>query len=136
MKYWLIKTEPSVWSWEDQKREQITTWDGVKNYQASNNLKQMEIKDQCFFYHSVTDKKIMGIVQVSKTYYPDPTDKTGRFGMIDVKWHQSFTLPVPLKIIKNHDKLCHLAIVKQSRLSVMPIDEKAWSIICELGMNE
>ena len=134
MSYWLIKTEPSAWSWQDQQQKLTTAWDGVRNYQASNNLKAMNVGDLCLFYHSVTDKKIMGIVQVTKPYYPDLSDETGRFGMVDVIYKESFVNPVSLETIKKHPQLQHLALVKQSRLSVMPIDPEAWDII--LGLSQ
>lgn len=131
MAYWLIKTEPSTWSWQDQQEKKVTSWDGVRNYQASNNLKAMKKGDLCFFYHSVKERQIVGIVEVIKEYYPDPTDEQGRFGMVDVQYHSSLPQPVPLDIIKNDLHLSHLGLVKQSRLSVMPIDEQAWKTICQ-----
>jgi len=133
--HWLIKTEPSTWSWQDQQRQTTTAWDGVRNYQAANNLKAMSVGDLCFFYHSVTDKKIMGIVSVTKPYYPDPSDETGRFGMVDVGYKESFLTPVSLKTIKYHPHLQHLALVRQSRLSVMPIDQDSWDIILNLSQQ-
>ncbi len=134
MNYWLIKTEPSTWSWNDQKKHKVTSWDGVRNYQASNNLRAMKIGDQCFFYHSVSDKKIVGIVEVTKTYYPDPTDETGRFGMVDVSYVKELVKPVSLQTIKSDSRLSHLALVHQSRLSVMPIPLDAWKIILEYSI--
>ena len=133
MNFWLIKTEPGSWSWTQQVAQKTTHWDGVRNYQASNNLKAMHLGDLAFFYHSVKGKEIMGIVKVSKTYYPDPSDETGRFGMVDVAYVQAFLRPVSLETIKDDPRLNHLALVRQSRLSVMPIDEKSWQLICELG---
>lgn len=133
MAYWLIKTEPSAWSWDDQKSKQVTHWDGVRNYQASNNMKAMRIGDLCFFYHSVSEKRIMGIVQVTKEYYPDHTDPTGRFGMVDVTFLEELPKPVTLEQIKQTPELQNLALIRQSRLSVMPIEETAWKIICTLG---
>ena len=135
MSHWLIKTEPSTWSWQDQQRQTSTAWDGVRNYQAANNLKAMSVGDLCFFYHSVKDKKIMGIVSVSKLYYPDPSDETGRFGMVDVSYKESFLNPVSLETIKHHPMLQHLALVRQSRLSVMPIDQDSWDIILNLSQQ-
>lgn len=134
MNYWLIKTEPSTWSWEDQKKKKITSWDGVRNYQASNNLKAMKMGDLCFFYHSVTDKKIVGIVEVIKTYYPDPTDETGRFGMVDVKYVKELAKPVSLETLKADPRLSDLALIRQSRLSVMPIPPEEWKIIFEYSV--
>jgi len=133
VKYWLLKSEPSTWSWDDQIKEKISMWDGVRNYQARNNLMSMKVNDLCFFYHSVNEKKIVGIVSVSKEYYIDPTDKTKKFVAIDVKTKKSLKNPITLKQIKKEKKLSHLALVKQSRLSVMPIDKISWRLICKLG---
>ena len=133
MKYWLIKSEPNTWSWNDQIREKITMWDGVRNYQARNNLKSMKKNDLCFFYHSLTEKKIVGIVSVYNEYYQDPTDKSGKFVAIDVKKIKTIKKPVTLQQIKENKNLSHLALIKQSRLSVMQIDKKSWDIICKLG---
>ena len=133
MSYWLMKTEPGNWSWQNQIDKKVTHWDGVRNYQASNNLKAMKIGDLCFFYHSVHERQIVGIVEVIKEYYPDPTDPIGRFGMVDVKYVQSFKKPVTLAVIKQDPRLNHLSLVKQSRLSVMPIDKDSWDLIKKLG---
>ena len=135
MNYWLMKSEPSTWSWEQQIQAGAKGegWDGVRNYQASNNMKKMEIGDLCFFYHSVKERDIVGIVKVIKTYHPDPTDKTKRFGMVRIAKYKSLVNKVNLDQIKNDKRLIHLALVKQSRLSVMPIDKKSWTIICKLG---
>tara|TARA_B100001123_G_C14358532_1_gene649971 strand:+ start:80 stop:484 length:405 start_codon:yes stop_codon:yes gene_type:complete len=129
MKYWLIKSEPGTWSWEDQKKAKVTMWDGVRNYQARNNLKEMKKNDLCFFYHSVNEKEIVGIVSVVKEYYPDPTDKSNKFVAVDVKVKNQLKKPIKLEEIKNDKRLSHLALIKQSRLSVMPIDKKSWNII-------
>ena len=133
MRYWLIKSEPNTWSWDDQIKENITMWDGVRNYQARNNLMSMKINDLCFFYHSVNEKKIVGIVSVTKEHYTDPTDKTKKFVAVDVKTKKSLKNPITLRQIKKEKKLSHLALVKQSRLSVMPIDKISWNLICKLG---
>jgi predicted RNA-binding protein with PUA-like domain len=133
MAYWLIKTEPSTWSWHDQKEKKVTQWDGVRNYQASNNMKAMKVEDLCFFYHSVAERRILGIVRVSREYYPDPTDETGRFGMVDVSYVEDLPVPVGLDQIKLVPELQHLALVRQSRLSVMPVDESSWKLICQMG---
>ena len=133
MKYWLLKSEPNTWSWDDQIKEKITMWDGVRNYQAKNNLMNMRVNDLCFFYHSVYEKKIVGIVSVTKEHYTDPTDKTKKFVAVDVKTKKTLKNPVTLKQIKKEKKLSHLALVKQSRLSVMPIDKISWDLICKLG---
>ena len=135
MKYWLMKSEPSTWSWKQQIKAGAKGegWDGVRNYQASNNMKAMSVGDLCFFYHSVKERDIIGIVKVIKEYHPDPTDKTKRFGMVRVVKHKELKERVNLDQIKNDNRLNHLALVKQSRLSVMPIDKKSWTIICNLG---
>ena len=133
MKYWLLKSEPSTWSWDDQIKEKIAMWDGVRNYQARNNLMSMRVNDLCFFYHSVNEKKIVGIVSVTKEHYTDPTDKTKKFVAVDVKTKKSLKNPITLKQIKKEKKLSHLALVKQGRLSVMPIDKISWDLICKLG---
>ena len=133
MKYWLLKSEPNTWSWNDQIKEKITMWDGVRNYQARNNLMNMRINDLCFFYHSVNEKKIVGIVSVSKEHYKDPTDKTKNFVAVNIKTKKSLKNPITLKQIKKERKLSHLALVRQSRLSVMPIDKTSWNLICKLG---
>jgi len=133
MAYWLIKSEPDVWSWEDQVKKGVTFWDGVRNYQASNNLKAMKVGDLAFFYHSGDERQIMGIVEIVKTYYPDPSDSSGRFGMVDVKALKPFKKRVSLKEVKDDPRLQNLALVRQSRLSVMPIDEKSWNILTQMG---
>ena len=136
MKFWLIKSEPETWSWDDQLKAKVEMWDGVRNYQARNNLMKMEKGDLCFFYHSVKEKKIVGIVEVVKEHYTDPTDKTKKFVAIDVKTKRQLTLPVSLEQIKSEKKLSHLSLIKQSRLSVMPIDHKSWNLINKLSMNK
>ena len=133
MKYWLIKSEPSTWSWDNQIKENIAMWDGVRNYQARNNLMSMKVNDLCFFYHSVNEKKIVGIVSITKEHYTDPTDKTKKFVAVDVKTKKTLKNPITLKQIKKEKKLSHLALVKQGRLSVMPIDKISWDLICKLG---
>ncbi|WP_025897236.1 EVE domain-containing protein [Sneathiella glossodoripedis] len=135
MQYWLIKSEPGSWSWQDQldAGEKGTYWDGVRNYQASNNMKSMKLGDQCFFYHSVKEKQIVGIVEVIKEYYPDHTDPKERFGMVDVKALKSIPVPVTLADIKANEKLADLALIRQSRLSVVPVDKQSWDIICKMG---
>lgn len=135
MAYWLIKTEPHTWSWKDQANKGITSWDGVRNYQASNNLKAMKVGDLAFFYHSGDERQIMGIVEVIKPYYPDPSDPKGRFGMVDVKTMRSLPYPIALKDIKEDSRLQHLALVRQSRLSVMPIDEESWNTLIQMASN-
>ena len=133
--YWLIKSEPSTWSWENQVKDKITMWDGVRNYQARNNLMKMKKNDLCFFYHSVSEKQIVGIVRVVKEYYPDPTDKTGRFVVVDVKANKKLKNPVTLEIIKSTPKLSNISLIKQSRLSVMPLTKTEWGIILKIAEN-
>ncbi len=133
MAFWLMKSEPSGWSWDDQVREGTAEWDGVRNYQAANNLKAMKRGDRAFFYHSVNEKCIVGIVEVVKEYYPDPSDASGRFGMVDVKALRPFEKPVTLAQIKAAPHLAGLALVRQSRLSVLPVSEDEWKIICKMG---
>ena len=135
MAYWLLKSEPGTWSWDDQlkKGDEGEGWDGVRNYQASNNMKKMEIGDLAFFYHSVNEKSIVGIVSIIEKYQDDPTDKTGRFGMVVVKAIKSFTKSVSLSEIKSNQKLQGILLIKQTRLSVMPITKEHWDIILEMG---
>ena len=135
MAYWLLKSEPGTWSWDDQlkKGDEGEGWDGVRNYQASNNMKKMEIGDLAFFYHSLSEKSIVGIVSIIEKYQDDPTDKTGRFGMVVVKAIKSFTKSVSLSEIKSNQKLQGISLIKQSRLSVMPITKEHWDIILEMG---
>ena len=131
--YWLLKSEPDAWSWDNQVKEGASMWDGVRNYQARNNLKEMKKNDLCFFYHSVTEKSIVGIVKVVKEYYQDPTDKTGRFVVVDVKAIKKLKNPVSLDQIKENNKLKDIALVKQSRLSVMPLKKNEWDIIIKMS---
>ena len=133
MKYWLLKSEPDAWSWDNQVKEGASMWDGVRNYQARNNLKEMKKNDLCFFYHSVTERSIVGIVKVVKENYPDPTDKTGRFVVVDVKATKKLKNPVSLDQIKESSKLKDIALVKQSRLSVMPLKKTEWDIIMKMS---
>ena len=133
MNYWLIKSEPSTWSWSDQIKAKKTMWDGVRNYQARNNLKLMRKKDLCFFYHSVNEKKIVGIVEVIKEYYQDPTDKLNKFVAVDVKIKETLKKPILLEEIKKEKKLSHLSLIKQSRLSVSSVDKKSWNIIYNMS---
>jgi predicted RNA-binding protein with PUA-like domain len=131
--YWLFKSEPGAWSWDDQVRDGTAEWDGVRNYQAANNMKAMKVGDRGFFYHSVNEKQIVGIVEVVKEYYPDPTDASGRFGMVDVKAVKPVKTPVTLKEIKAEPRLSDLALVRQSRLSVVPVNDEEWRIICAMA---
>lgn len=133
--YWLMKSEPSSWSWDDQqaKGDVGEGWDGVRNYQASNNMKAMAVGDLAFFYHSVNEKQIVGIVEVIELYHPDPTDASGRFGMVTVKAVKSMARPVTLAEIKADERLAEMALVRQSRLSVTPVTAAHWAILMEMG---
>jgi len=133
MAYWLVKSEPSTYSWDQLVKEGRTFWSGVRNFQASNNLKAMKNGDRTFFYHSGEDKAVVGIAEVVKEYYPDHTDATGKFGMVDVKAVSALRTPVTLAQIKAEPKLKDLLLVRQSRLSVMPIDPASWKLICAMG---
>tara|TARA_B100000579_G_scaffold197099_1_gene161077 strand:+ start:51 stop:467 length:417 start_codon:yes stop_codon:yes gene_type:complete len=131
--YWLLKSEPSTWSWNDQMKNKIDMWDGVRNYQARNNLMKMKIGDKCFFYHSVSEKLIIGIVIVVKEHYPDPTDENGKFVAVDVKAYKKLKFPVTLEKIKQNKKLSNMALIKQSRLSVMPVSSSEYKEIIRLS---
>ena len=133
--YWLLKSEPDVWSIEQQKNAgaQGVEWDGVRNYQAANNLKKMKVGDLCFFYHSNIGKEIMGIVKVTKSAFIDKTDKKKRFVAVQVRFEEDFEKPISLNLIKKTKSISHLPLIKQSRLSVMPIDYKSWKIIYNMG---
>ena len=135
MNYWLLKSEPDVWSIEQQKKAGIkgTAWDGVRNYQAANNLRKMKKGDLCFFYHSNIGKEIVGIVKVIKSAFIDKTDKKKRFVAVQVRFVSKFKRAISLEKIKKNTKISHLPLIKQSRLSVMPIDYKSWKIICNMG---
>jgi predicted RNA-binding protein with PUA-like domain len=133
MAYWLVKSEPGAWSWQQQVEAGTTGWDGVRNHQAANNLKAMRIGDRAFFYHSGETREIVGIVEVVREYYPDPSDESGRFGMVDVRAIEALGRPVTLAAIKADPRLRNLALVRQSRLSVVPIDDEAWSMLCRMG---
>lgn len=128
-----MKSEPGTWSWANQKAVPSEPWDGVRNYQASNNMKAMTIGDRAFFYHSVNEKRIVGIVEVVKAYYPDDTDASGRFGRVDVKALADMPEPVTLAQIKAEPALAEMALVKQSRLSVCPVTDAQWAKICAMG---
>jgi len=133
--YYLLKSEPDVWSIDQQKKagSKGAPWDGVRNYQATNNLRTMKKGDQCFFYHSNIGKEIVGIVEVVKEHYPDKTDQSGRFVAVTVKFLRKLNRPVKLQEIKKNKQLSHLLLIKQSRLSVMPIDSKSWKILNNMG---
>ncbi len=133
MQYWLIKSEPYKWSWDDQVKKGVEHWDGVRNYQASNNMKAMNIGDLAFFYHSNEGKEIVGICEVVSDYYPDHTDEKGRFGMVDFKAVKPVNKPVTLAQIKADPKLADMALLKQSRLSVAPVRKNEWDYILKLS---
>ena len=135
MQYWLMKSEPDVWSIEQQKKAGLrgAPWDGVRNYQAAKNLKNMKKGDLCFFYHSNIGKEIVGIVEVIKEAYLDKTDKSGRFVAVTVQFKKKLTKPITLETIKKNKELSHLSLIKQSRLSVMSIDSKSWKILNNMG---
>ena len=135
MQYWLMKSEPDVWSIDQQIEagEKGADWDGVRNYQAAKNLKEMKKGDLCFFYHSNIGKEIVGIVKVTKKAFIDPTDKQKKFVAIQVKYEKKFRIPVTLENIKKNKALSDLILIKQSRLSVMPVDAKSWKIILKMG---
>ena len=133
--YWLFKTEPGAWSWEQQKRRgsKGEPWSGVRNYQAANNMKAMRRGDLGLFYHSGDERRIMGIVEIIREYHPDSTDQSGRFGMVDVKALEDFPIPVTLAQIRADPRLSDMVLVKNSRLSVQPVTEREWQIICRAG---
>jgi len=135
MKYWLMKSEPDVWSIDQQKKtgNKGSPWDGVRNYQAAKNLKAMKKGDQCFFYHSNIGKEIVGIVEVIKEHYLDKTDQSGRFVAVTEKFIKKLNKPTRLLEIKKNKELSHLSLIKQSRLSVMPIDSKSWKILIKMS---
>ena len=135
MNYWFLKSEPNVWSINQQIKAGAkgADWDGVRNYQAANNLKKMKKGDLCFFYHSNIGKEIVGIVEVIKTAFIDPTDKEKRFVAVKVKYKSKLKTPVSLENIKKNKDLKDIALIKQSRLSVMPIDTKCWKIILKMS---
>ena len=135
MQYWLLKSEPDVWSIEQQRKAGIkgVAWDGVRNYQAANNLRKMKNGDLCFFYHSNIGKEIVGIVKVIKSAFIDKTDKKRKFVAVQVRFVSKFKRAISLEKIKENRRISHLPLIKQSRLSVMPIDYKSWKIICNMG---
>ena len=135
MQYWLLKSEPDVWSIDQQKKagNKGAAWDGVRNYQAAKNLKTMKRGDKCFFYHSNIGKEIVGIVEVIEEAFTDKTDQSGRFVAVTVKFIRKLKRPITLEIIKKTKELSHLSLIKQSRLSVMPIDAKSWKILNNMG---
>ncbi len=133
MSYWLVKSEPSTWSWDQQVKKGVQGWDGVRNYQASNNMKAMKKGEHAFFYHSNEGKEIVGIVEVAKEYHPDPTDESGKFGMVAFKPVKPLKNPVTLAQMKTEKKLAGMALLKQSRLSVSPVTKDEWDYILKLA---
>lgn len=133
MVFWLVKSEPSSWSWEQHVAKGVEAWNGVRNFQAAANLKAMKLGDRAFFYHSNEGKEIVGIVEVARQYYPDPTDKSGRFGMVDFRAVKPLARPVTLAQVKADPKLKEMALVRFSRLSVQPVTAEEWAYVCELG---
>ena len=135
MQYWLLKSEPNVWSLDQQQKagKKGSPWDGERNYQAAKNLKNMKKGDQCFFYHSNIGKEIVGVVEVIKEHYLDKTDQSGRFVAVTVKFIKKLNKAITLEEIKKNKELGHLSLIKQSRLSVMPIDSKSWKILNKMG---
>ena len=133
MRYWIVKSEPHAWSWDQQVKKGVEPWNGVRNYQAANNMKAMRLGDRAFFYHSGEERAIVGIVEIVKEYYPDHTDETGRFGMVDVKTVGPVKTPVTLAAIKADERLKDLALVRQSRLSVVPVDDAQAKILCQMA---
>ena len=132
---WLMKSEPNVWSIDQQRKagSKGAPWDGVRNYQAAKNLKTMKKGDQCFFYHSNIGKEVVGIVEVVKEHYSDKTDQSGRFVAVTVKFIKKLNKPITLEKIKKNKELSHLSLIRQSRLSIMPIDSKSWKILNKMG---
>jgi predicted RNA-binding protein with PUA-like domain len=133
MRYWLLKSEPSAYSWDQLVADGRTQWNGVRNFQAANNLKAMAVGDRAFFYHSNEGLAIVGVVEIARAAYPDPSDKSGRFVMVDVKPVMPVKTPVTLAEIKAEKKLADFALVRQSRLSVVPVSPEEWRFICGMA---
>jgi predicted RNA-binding protein with PUA-like domain len=133
MAQWLVKSEPNAYSWDDLVKEKRTAWTGVRNAQAANNLKAMKPGDRVLFYHSGVGLEIVGLAEVAKAYYPDPSDKSGRYGAVDIKPVMPLKTPVTLARIKAEPKLAGLGLVRQSRLSVMPVAPAEWKLLCKMG---
>src|SRR5215510_2117745 len=133
MKYWLLKSEPATYSWDQLNKDARTGWSGVRNFQANNNMKAMKVGDRAFFYHSGEDPEVVGIAEICRTHYPDPSDKTQRFGMVDVKPVEPLKKPVSLADIKKQASLKEMVLVKNSRLSVQPVSADEWKQVCKMG---
>ncbi len=134
--YWLMKSEPEAYSWQRLLTEGKTLWEGVRNYQARNNLKQMQVGDIALFYHSVSEKAIVGICKITQTAYPDPTDETGKWVVVDVVPVETFALPVTLATIKSTEALAEMAFIRQSRLSVVPLTLAEFTLIVSMGITQ
>ncbi len=133
MTYWLFKTEPDVYSWADQVKKKIEPWTGVRNAQARNFMRAMKVGEHGFFYHTGDERQVVGIVEVARVFYPDPVEPAGPWGQVDVRTVKPLAMPVTLAQIKAEPKLAELLLVRHSRLSVMPIDDAAWKLICKMG---
>jgi predicted RNA-binding protein with PUA-like domain len=133
MAYWLFKSEPATWSWDDQVAKGVEHWDGVRNHQAANNMKAMRLGDRGFFYHSVNERQIVGVVEVVKLFYPDHTDASGKFGMVDIKALHPVKTPVTLADIKADGRFEDFPLIRQSRLSVVPVRDDYWQMLCEMA---
>lgn len=133
MAYWLVKDEPESWSYQKHAAEKVASWDGVRNHQAARNLKTMKKGDRAFFYHSVTEKRLAGILEVVREAYPDPTDKEGKWVAVDFKAVMPIDTPVTLEMIKKEPRLKALALIRQSRLSVMPVKADEWKLLCKMA---
>ncbi len=133
MAYWLFKSEPGTWSWDDQQKADIEGWDGVRNHQACNNMRAMKVGDRGFFYHSVNERRIVGVVEVAKEFHPDPTDESGKFGMVGVRALHPVKTPVTLADIKADGRFGDFALIRQSRLSVVPVSDEHWRMLSEMA---
>ena len=136
MAYWLLKSEPAKYSWEQMVRDGRTHWDGVRNFQAANNLRAMQEGDRAFFYHSNEGKEVVGITRIVRTFYPDPGDASGKFGMVDVAPVMPVKKPVSLAAMKGVPELANFSLLRQSRLSVCPVSEAEWRIVCRMAETE
>lgn len=136
MKHWLLKSEPGAWSWDDQVKKGVEPWTGVRNHQAAKYLRSMRKGDQAFFYHSVEEKRIVGIVEVVREFYPDPTAKEGNWVCVDVKARTPLPHPVTLAQIKAEPKLSGIPLIKQSRLSVMPLEKETWELLLKMAEGQ
>jgi predicted RNA-binding protein with PUA-like domain len=131
--HWLLKSEPFKYSWDQLVKDRRTHWNGVRNYQAANNMKAMKLGDRGFFYHSNEGKEVVGIIEIAREYYPDPSDESGRFGMVDVAPLRALPKPVTLQQMKAEQRLANFALVRQSRLSVVPVSDDEWRLVCSMA---